>query len=454
MPAVAVNPRPVYLTARPGVNRTAEIQAAIDQGRAVNLGEGVFEAAGVVLKQGSVIRGAGEGLTTLRLPAGGSVDLLTSEGFSTHTGGTSQNGPRRFTIADIDLDGNRGNVPGGWVMRVYGAAYKVMNVTFRNGKSGLVWSEWGTGGTEMEATWVNFRLHLADNHGMVWGGPHDSIFANGVVAGMDGFDAVRTQGNATSEQFTNVHIWGLNANGFVLNQTAYCTNCQAEGATGANVLFGASGSSYVGGTVFGTNTGTEAGFQWGTGPEGTIGGTAVVGTRLYNFGSAGRPLRFVNATAGTVVDAHLFAGSLTTAVHGTPNATDSIRLTSNDNQAVTQVGTRWTQHGRMVHHAAASGMSQAYTLRTSGGGSDIINFNASSRRLEMPQSDLRFFTDQYSTQTWEVNNAGWIEGLEIADPAAPSANRGRLYFRDNGSSKTQLCVRFPTGAVQVIATEP
>lgn len=44
--------------------------------------------------------------------------------------------------------------------------------------------------------------------------------------------------------------------------------------------------------------------------------------------------------------------------------------------------------------------------------------------------------------------------IERADPAAPAVNRGHLYTRDNGSGKTQLCVRFNTGAVQVLATEP
>ena len=43
---------------------------------------------------------------------------------------------------------------------------------------------------------------------------------------------------------------------------------------------------------------------------------------------------------------------------------------------------------------------------------------------------------------------------EISDPAAPATNSARLYARDNGSGKTQLVVRFPTGAVQVLATEP
>ncbi len=43
---------------------------------------------------------------------------------------------------------------------------------------------------------------------------------------------------------------------------------------------------------------------------------------------------------------------------------------------------------------------------------------------------------------------------EISDPAAPAANSARFYAKDNGSGKTQLVVRFPTGAVQVLATEP
>lgn len=49
----------------------------------------------------------------------------------------------------------------------------------------------------------------------------------------------------------------------------------------------------------------------------------------------------------------------------------------------------------------------------------------------------------------------YYEGQELdADAAAPATNKGRLYFKDNGAGKTQLVVRFPTGAVQVIATEP
>lgn len=39
-------------------------------------------------------------------------------------------------------------------------------------------------------------------------------------------------------------------------------------------------------------------------------------------------------------------------------------------------------------------------------------------------------------------------------PEAPPEDIARLFTRDNGSGKTQLCVRFHTGAIQVISTEP
>lgn len=41
-----------------------------------------------------------------------------------------------------------------------------------------------------------------------------------------------------------------------------------------------------------------------------------------------------------------------------------------------------------------------------------------------------------------------------ADPPAPAVNQAVLFAKDNGAGKTQLCVRFNTGATQVIATQP
>lgn len=47
-----------------------------------------------------------------------------------------------------------------------------------------------------------------------------------------------------------------------------------------------------------------------------------------------------------------------------------------------------------------------------------------------------------------------FEFTEVADPSVPASNKARLYVRDNGSGKTQLCALFPSGASQCFATEP
>jgi hypothetical protein len=48
----------------------------------------------------------------------------------------------------------------------------------------------------------------------------------------------------------------------------------------------------------------------------------------------------------------------------------------------------------------------------------------------------------------------YLDMNEIAAPAAPSANKARIYAEDDGAGKTRLMVVFPTGAAQQIAIEP
>jgi hypothetical protein len=48
----------------------------------------------------------------------------------------------------------------------------------------------------------------------------------------------------------------------------------------------------------------------------------------------------------------------------------------------------------------------------------------------------------------------FYELQEITAPTAPDTHRGRMFLRNNGLGKAQLCVRFASGLVQVIITEP
>jgi hypothetical protein len=63
-------------------------------------------------------------------------------------------------------------------------------------------------------------------------------------------------------------------------------------------------------------------------------------------------------------------------------------------------------------------------------------------------------TIMYRAAAGIVGVGNLLELGEVAAPSAPAANKGRLFLRDNGSGKTQLCIIFNTGAVQVIATQP
>lgn len=53
-----------------------------------------------------------------------------------------------------------------------------------------------------------------------------------------------------------------------------------------------------------------------------------------------------------------------------------------------------------------------------------------------------------------VLHALYLQGTEIAAPAAPPANGFRIFAEDDGAGKTRLMVKFATGAAQQIAIQP
>lgn len=58
------------------------------------------------------------------------------------------------------------------------------------------------------------------------------------------------------------------------------------------------------------------------------------------------------------------------------------------------------------------------------------------------------------TVTKQFHLAKSLQCSEIVSPSAPASQNGILFVKDNGAGKMQLTVIFPTGAEQVIATEP
>ncbi len=81
--------------------------------------------------------------------------------------------------------------------------------------------------------------------------------------------------------------------------------------------------------------------------------------------------------------------------------------------------------------------------------------NTSSGRLVLASSSDSL--DYSSVGRFKTQNGGMgvmFLTESSADQSAPDSNQAVLYTKDNGAGKTQLCVRFNSGAVQVIATEP
>jgi hypothetical protein len=159
--------------------------------------------------------GDGEGSTVVKLNDSANTDLLVSNGFSGLTGGGTAGGVSLFRLRGMTLDANRANNSSGWALKVYGRAYRVKSLRVLGGASGGVWSEWGTGGSEMGARWEDFFITDPANNtnGLHWLGPHDSQFLNGEVvrtsatSGGKGIFIDRTK-NGDAGVFSNVHVWG------------------------------------------------------------------------------------------------------------------------------------------------------------------------------------------------------------------------------------------------------
>lgn len=95
-----------------------------------------------------------------------------------------------------------------------------------------------------------------------------------------------------------------------------------------------------------------------------------------------------------------------------------------------------TAAGTPVTHQVETERATGYFYRGKRGGATYWDVSALDGSTRMPLGGYHELTERTS------------------DPAAPAANAARLYLKDNGAGKTQLCVRFASGVVQIVSTEP
>jgi hypothetical protein len=226
--------------------------------------------------------GAGIEATVLKLKSGTNADLLQGAmagyggGVICNAGAANASGSTggiyNWSLQDLTLDGNKAGQSSGtsYCCRVYGYGYILENIRMRNGYSGGLLSDWNGGSgspgqDNMEAQFVNVKIHDCNGIGLQIGGPHDSQFVN-FHSFNNGSHCIHIAPNATALQFTNCHAYlipaGVNACGWLI-EAGYCMfyNCESEGTDGMSVALLASECLWFG-HIFG-NPGNTQGMQLG-----------------------------------------------------------------------------------------------------------------------------------------------------------------------------------------------
>jgi hypothetical protein len=208
---------------------------------------------------------------------------------------------------------------------------------------------------------------------------------------------------------------------------------------------------------------------WGAGE--TIRGNTLSGVGVYGNAQAGAGVHG-NAESGVGVEGH---SESNIGVYGSSSSGIGVRGSSSSDMGV---------NGFSSSNIGVEGFSlasaQPATVGHSVGNSTGVQGYSGTGSLPgpRPKTGVYGYANQDSASTgtfgWSPlgvgvrgkttsGYAGYFEGRvytsafyelgEVATPAGPLANRARLFVRDNGAGKTQLCVRFHTGGVHIIKTE-
>ncbi len=181
-------------------------------------------------------------------------------------------------------------------------------------------------------------------------------------------------------------------------------------------------------------------------------------------GSAGGTCRGIEIGAGDAVGSNI-AGSDTIIVGGRSTgsgASGSILFKVGQSGAAATTLNAMTTVLSLVPNGTTTATFGGPTSSFFASGTPVAGWNATSfyvNRLTLSYSSGDVGLSRSSANVMAVDNGSTggaaMELTELAAaPSAPGANKLRYFALDNGSGKTQFCVLFPSGAVQVLATEP
>jgi hypothetical protein len=127
--------------------------------------------------------------------------------------------------------------------------------------------------------------------------------------------------------------------------------------------------------------------------------------------------------------------------------------------AITSAGNLQAMAGFQVR-AAKGDSAVVYTTQTGNNPNNLFKPRQAGGTAVGTQAIASQTGDQYraldvsGNTLWAVLVGGAQEFAEISAPATPAADKARLFVRDNGAGKTQLCVLFSDGTPIALATQP
>jgi len=151
---------------------------------------------------------------TLKMPAGKNTTVIQTQNFATLVGGSTL-GTGFFYLHNMTIDGNSANNTSGDCFDYYGYTPAWQNDSFDNCPVYGMYPDWGSGATPlngMEGYVNHIRIDTTGQHGLYFGGPHDTQWDDLIVidAGRstantyDGVHIINGRGNI---HMANSHIW-------------------------------------------------------------------------------------------------------------------------------------------------------------------------------------------------------------------------------------------------------
>lgn len=430
----------------------------------VNLGRGI---AGIsqppILKDDVILIGEGVGATSIRVLDGAGCRILETEGWADLVGTDVPEGPRRFGIHGITLDGNAaGNGGFSEGLVIYGCEYELKGFEIRDTRGPALRSEWYLGGDRMEAQVSDFKIVNSRSHGLWWKGPHDSVIEGGQViragtGGAGGASGVLVQGGGEATTFEAVHSWGDDQANAWYHAADGCqlVGCQGEGGFTRQLVLNSSDNTVMGGAWFGVGGTGDASAGLTLGLDGSTPSRNFVATTIRNcfksverFASGGRSIYQLVCTPADNPASQVYVG--------TPHESDRTTISVDSVNSADWIKDQFSVGGGRVDHYVPEHVNAARLIRDDTGDNLVrVETNVTPARFYVAATDVHGFAAGAGSPSWTLLASGALVLSErAAEPPNPSSDGACLYTRDNGSGKTQVMARFANGSLAQVAIQP